>query len=245
MRPGAPVSCTRTSPRRTGWVSRPRRAATSRGTLSRSLGDAEAAFAQADVVVEREFRTKMVHQGYIEPQTCTALWGEDGRLTIWNSSQGQFGMRDQICRVLDVPVSEVKVVPLEIGGGFGGKLRAYLEPVAALLSKKSGHPVKITMSRADVLEATGPDIRELHQDQVGRDEGRQAHRGQGAHRVRVGGVPRLVAQRGGDLHVLALTRSTTSTSTATTWWTTCRARRRTARRERPWARSRASRSSTR
>ena len=65
-------------------------------------------------------------------------------------------MRDQICRVLDVPVSEVKVVPLEIGGGFGGKLRAYLEPVAALLSKKTGHPVKITMSRADVLEATGP-----------------------------------------------------------------------------------------
>lgn len=126
------------------------------GHAQQALGDAEAAFGDADVVVEREFRTKMVHQGYIEPQTCTALWGEDGRLTIWNSSQGQFGMRDQICRVLDVPVSEVKVVPLEIGGGFGGKLRAYLEPVAALLSKKTGHPVKITMSRADVLEATGP-----------------------------------------------------------------------------------------
>ena len=126
------------------------------GHAQQVLGDADAAFADADVVVEREFRTKMVHQGYIEPQTCTALWGEDGRLTIWNSSQGQFGMRDQICRVLDVPVSEVKVVPLEIGGGFGGKLRAYLEPVAALLSRKSGHPVKITMSRADVLEATGP-----------------------------------------------------------------------------------------
>ena len=126
------------------------------GHSQQALGDAEAAFAEADVIVEREFRTKMVHQGYIEPQTCTALWGQDGRLTIWNSSQGQFGMRDQICRVLDVPVSEVKVVPLEIGGGFGGKLRAYLEPVAALLSKKTGHPVKITMSRADVLEATGP-----------------------------------------------------------------------------------------
>jgi CO/xanthine dehydrogenase Mo-binding subunit len=98
----------------------------------------------------------MVHQGYIEPQTCTVFWRQDGRLTVWNSSQGQFGMRDQIGRLLDVPVSEIKVVPLEIGGGFGGKLRAYLEPTAALLSKKSGHPVKITMSRADVLEATGP-----------------------------------------------------------------------------------------
>ena len=155
MRPGAPVLHESiTAPDGLGFEAEA--GSNVAGHAQQALGDAEAAFAEADVVVEREFRTKMVHQGYIEPQTCTALWGEDGRLTIWNSSQGQFGMRDQICRVLDVPVSEVKVVPLEIGGGFGGKLRAYLEPVAALLSKKSGHPVKITMSRADVLEATGP-----------------------------------------------------------------------------------------
>ncbi len=155
MRPGAPVLHENiTAPEGLGFEAQA--GSNVAGHSQQVLGDADAAFAGADVVVEREFRTKMVHQGYIEPQTCTALWGQDGRLTIWNSSQGQFGMRDQICRVLDVPVSEVKVVPLEIGGGFGGKLRAYLEPVAALLSKKTGHPVKITMSRADVLEATGP-----------------------------------------------------------------------------------------
>ena len=155
MKPGAPVLHKNiTAPEGLGFEAQA--GSNVAGHSQQVLGDAEAAFAEADVVVEREFRTKMVHQGYIEPQTCTALWGQDGRLTIWNSSQGQFGMRDQICRVLDVPVSEVKVVPLEIGGGFGGKLRAYLEPVAALLSKKTGHPVKITMSRADVLEATGP-----------------------------------------------------------------------------------------
>ena len=155
MKPGAPVLHENiTAPEGLGFEAQA--GSNVAGHSQQVLGDAEAAFAEADVVVEREFRTKMVHQGYIEPQTCTALWGQDGRLTIWNSSQGQFGMRDQICRVLDVPVSEVKVVPLEIGGGFGGKLRAYLEPVAALLSKKTGHPVKITMSRADVLEATGP-----------------------------------------------------------------------------------------
>ena len=155
MRPGAPVLHENiTAPEGLGFEAES--GSNVAGHSQQVLGDADTAFAEADVVVEREFRTKMVHQGYIEPQTCTALWGQDGRLTIWNSSQGQFGMRDQICRLLDVPVSEVKVVPLEIGGGFGGKLRAYLEPVAALLSKKSGHPVKITMSRADVLEATGP-----------------------------------------------------------------------------------------
>ena len=121
-----------------------------------SLGDIEEGFAQADVVVEREFRTKTVHQGYIEPQSATASWSHDGRLTIWNSSQNPFGIRDNVARILGISSSKIKLVPMEIGGGFGGKLAAYLEPVAAVLSRKTGHPVKVSMSRADVLEATGP-----------------------------------------------------------------------------------------
>ena len=120
------------------------------------FGDLEKGFSQADRVVEREFRTKTVHQGYIEPQNATASWPPDGRLTVWCSSQGHFGIRDGTARILGVPVSDIKVVPMEIGGGFGGKLSCYLEPVAALLSKKSGHPVKMTMTRAEVMEATGP-----------------------------------------------------------------------------------------
>ena len=119
-------------------------------------GDLDAGFKEADLVVEREFRTKSVHQGYIEPQNATAWWVPGDRLTIWCSSQGHFGIRDNTAGLLGLPVSQVKVVPMEIGGGFGGKLAVYLEPIAAVLSKKSGQPVKLTMSRADVLEATGP-----------------------------------------------------------------------------------------
>ena len=126
------------------------------GHVQHVLGDIAKGFAEADVVIEREFRTRTVHQGYIEPQNATALWGEDGKLTVWCSSQGHFGIRDQMSAILDVPVSQIRVVPMEIGGGFGGKLRVYLEPVAALLSKKSGAPVKMVMTRAEVLEATGP-----------------------------------------------------------------------------------------
>ena len=63
---------------------------------------------------------------------------------------------DRTSLVLGVPYSSIKVVPMEIGGGFGGKTTIYLEPVAALLSKKSGAPVKVTMSRIEVLESTGP-----------------------------------------------------------------------------------------
>ena len=120
------------------------------------LGDVSAGFDQADVVVEREFRTKSVHQGYIEPQNATADWNSDGKVTVWCSSQGHFGVRDTTATVLGIPVSQIKVVPLEIGGGFGGKLASYLQPVAAVLSRKSGSPVKMYMTRAEVLEASGP-----------------------------------------------------------------------------------------
>ena len=113
-------------------------------------------FQQAAIVIEREFHTATVHQGYIEPHNATALWNADGTVTIWCSTQGAFSVRAQTAELLGIPVSRIKVIPTEIGGGFGGKIRVYLEPVAAALSKKTGKPVKITMNRTDVFEATGP-----------------------------------------------------------------------------------------
>ena len=121
------------------------------------VGDVEKGFQDAAVIVEREFFTSMVHQGYIEPQNATAQYNPDGQLTIWCSTQGAFGVREQVAEILEIPVSKIRVIPMEIGGGFGGKVGVYLEPVVALLSRKSGYrPVKMTMSRSDVLAATGP-----------------------------------------------------------------------------------------
>jgi CO/xanthine dehydrogenase Mo-binding subunit len=119
-------------------------------------GDLEKGFAEADVVIEREFTTAMVHQGYIEPQNGTAYVAPDGKVTVWCSTQGAFSVREQIAGILKLPLSKVKVVPMEIGGGFGGKIGVYLEPAAVLLSRKTGRPVKMTMSRAEVFQATGP-----------------------------------------------------------------------------------------
>ena len=121
-----------------------------------AMGDVEAGFAEAEVVLEREFKTKMVHQGYIEPQNATAFWRHDGGLEIWCSTQGTFVMRDHLAGLLDQPVSKIRVTPQEIGGGFGGKINVYLEPLAAVLSRKSGKPVKMTMTRDEVFRATGP-----------------------------------------------------------------------------------------
>lgn len=119
-------------------------------------GDLQTAWAEADLIVEREFTTKMVHQGYIEPHNSTAQWNPDGTIVIWTSTQGAFAVRNLTAEVLKHPVGKIKVVPMEIGGGFGGKLPIYLDPVAALLSKKSGRPVKVLMSRTDVFEGSGP-----------------------------------------------------------------------------------------
>jgi CO/xanthine dehydrogenase Mo-binding subunit len=72
------------------------------------------------------------------------------------STQGTFTARQQTAELLRIPVSDVKVIPMEIGGGFGGKISVYLPPVAAALSRMAGRPVKLVMNRANVFEATGP-----------------------------------------------------------------------------------------
>src|SRR5215471_13454415 len=119
-------------------------------------GDLEVGFKTADVIVEREFNTSMVHQGYIEPHNAVAQYNADGNATVWVSTQGPFAVRDLCGHILQMDSSNIKVIPVEIGGGFGGKTLVYLEPLALLLSKITGKPVKMTMSRSDVLRATGP-----------------------------------------------------------------------------------------
>jgi CO/xanthine dehydrogenase Mo-binding subunit len=119
-------------------------------------GDVAKGFGEADVVVEREFKTASVHQGYIEPHVAVAMWNEDDRLKIWTATQGSFNCRQQVAELLQIPVSQCLVVPCEIGGGFGGKIAVYLEPVAAILSRKCGRPVKMVMQRNEVFEGTGP-----------------------------------------------------------------------------------------
>jgi CO/xanthine dehydrogenase Mo-binding subunit len=120
------------------------------------LGDIEAGFAEADVIVERNYSTQTVHQGYIEPHACVASITADGMVNVWCSSQGQFMVRAYVAKICGIEISKIKVTPAEIGGGFGGKTVIYLEPLAVALAKKAGRPVKMVMTRDEVLRATGP-----------------------------------------------------------------------------------------
>jgi CO/xanthine dehydrogenase Mo-binding subunit len=124
--------------------------------LEFKVGDLDAGFAAADEIVEMSFKTAAVHQGYIEPHSCLARYGADGQCELWSASQGHFVVRAYTAKILGMEIGNLVVHPAEIGGGFGGKTVVYVEPIAVALSRKTGHPVKIMMSREDVFKATGP-----------------------------------------------------------------------------------------
>ncbi|MGE0599889.1 MAG: xanthine dehydrogenase family protein molybdopterin-binding subunit [Dehalococcoidia bacterium] len=125
-------------------------------TFTMEVGDLANGFEDADIILERDYHTTAAHQGYIEPQSATAHWTSDQQLTIWTTTQGPFGIRDSVATVLQLQPGQVKVIPTEIGGGFGAKLQISIEPVVARLSQKCGKPVKITINRTEVFEAMGP-----------------------------------------------------------------------------------------
>ena len=120
------------------------------------IGDPDAGFAGADEIVEKRYRTAPIHQAYIEPQACLANWEGGGRAELWSSSQGHFTVRNLTAKLTGMTIGDLKVNPAEIGGGFGGKTIVYLEPVALTLSRMSGHPVRMNMSREEVFKGTGP-----------------------------------------------------------------------------------------
>jgi xanthine dehydrogenase molybdenum-binding subunit len=119
-------------------------------------GDLKAGFEKADLVLENTYRTQKVHHGFIEPFAALAAVSVSGQLTIWTQSQGIFMARQMIAHFLGVPRSRVKIVPVEIGGAFGGKTYQPLAPLCALLAMKSGRPVRMEMTREEVLKDSRP-----------------------------------------------------------------------------------------
>jgi CO/xanthine dehydrogenase Mo-binding subunit len=119
-------------------------------------GDIAQGWKEAEVTIERRYTSQPVHQAYIEPHACVVSYGSDSQCTIWSSSQGQFMVRAYCAKLLGIDVANIRAIPAEIGGGFGGKTLIYLEPVALAMSKISGRPVKMVMTREEVFRATGP-----------------------------------------------------------------------------------------
>ncbi|HUC08850.1 MAG TPA: xanthine dehydrogenase family protein molybdopterin-binding subunit [Stellaceae bacterium] len=153
MKPGAPLLHDDLF---TQGVDKPTHASNIAKKISFTKGDVEAGFREADVIIERRYTSPPVHQGYIEPHACVVSVAADGQCTIWSSSQGQFMVRAYCAKLLGIDISNIRAIPAEIGGGFGGKTLVYLEPVALALAKKTGRPIKMVMSREEVFRGTGP-----------------------------------------------------------------------------------------
>jgi len=154
MEPNAPLLSNKRYTQ--GIEPRPKKPSNIASRYEQILGDPVQGFAEAEVIISEEFTTQPVHQGYIELHACTAQISADGQAQIWCSSQGQFMIRAYCAKLLNMDISQIRVIPLEIGGGFGGKTTVYLEPIALLLARKSGRPVKMQMSRKEVFTSTGP-----------------------------------------------------------------------------------------
>jgi len=119
-------------------------------------GDVERGLTEAEVVIERTFRTQTVHQGYLEPDSEAAWVREDGSVIVWANTQTTFTQRQDLAIILGIPLSKIRVVPTEVGGAFGGKESVRVSALCVALSRRTGFPVRITFSRAEVLRATGP-----------------------------------------------------------------------------------------
>ena len=119
-------------------------------------GDVAKGFAESDVVIEHTYRVPMIHQGYLEPHAVLAEWDTMGGLTLWASTQGSFNTRTEVADVLGIEENRIKVIPVECGGGFGGKIRALCEPITALLARATGKPVRYVMTRREELQAGMP-----------------------------------------------------------------------------------------
>ncbi|MCI0824401.1 MAG: xanthine dehydrogenase family protein molybdopterin-binding subunit [Chloroflexi bacterium] len=124
--------------------------------LDADRGDVDQAFHEADHIIEETYHSQAINQGFLEPMACVANLEANGRLTVWASTQGPYQVRAQLASVLDMPISRIKVIAMELGGGFGAKLRLAFEAYPAFLAMKTGRPVKLINTREEVFTLNGP-----------------------------------------------------------------------------------------
>ncbi len=122
-----------------------------RNEVRYAWGDLEAAFAKADLVCQETYTTQAVNHVYLEPRTAVAVADRSGKLTIWCSTKSPFAFRSQVAQSLGMSISRVRIIAPSVGGDYGGKGLATIEPICALLAQKSGRPVRLELSRQEEL----------------------------------------------------------------------------------------------
>jgi len=122
--------------------------------VDKSSGDIEKGFKEADVIFENHYTVPAIYHAMMEPHVSIADCDADGKITVYTPTQDVFGQRKNLSRIFKLPQSRVRVVSPAIGGAFGGKIDLITEPVAVLLSMKTGHPVKMLYNRTEDIQST-------------------------------------------------------------------------------------------
>ena len=117
------------------------------GVAHLTRGDTAAALKSAEVVISATYEIGRAHQSFLEPHVSVVRPEPDGGLTIWSSTQGPFVVRDDIAQLTGLPTRKVRVMPMPVGGGFGGKIEL-LEPLLALLALRLRRPVRLVLARS-------------------------------------------------------------------------------------------------
>jgi xanthine dehydrogenase YagR molybdenum-binding subunit len=129
---------------------------TSRGPTDTKQGDVEASFAKAPVKIEQTYTMAPQNHNPMEPHATIAVWHGDDKLTLYDSTQGGFIVRDKIARLFGLPVTNVRVISHFLGGGFGGKGSPWSHvPLCALAAKVTKRPVKLVITRQQMFHFVG------------------------------------------------------------------------------------------
>jgi CO/xanthine dehydrogenase Mo-binding subunit/aerobic-type carbon monoxide dehydrogenase small subunit (CoxS/CutS family) len=118
------------------------------------VGDIEAGFAAADIVIEQSYSTQQVEHAYLEPEAGLAYVDPDGVVTVWSPSQNITHHRHMLSRIIDLPINKVRMIMSPVGGGFGGKEDMIYQGMLALLAMKTGRPVRLVFTREESIAST-------------------------------------------------------------------------------------------
>jgi putative selenate reductase molybdopterin-binding subunit len=122
--------------------------------IQAEVGDIKQGLKDSDQVFEREYSVQYVQQTPLEPHVCIGYFDENHRLTLRTSTQVPFHVRRIIARVVDLPISRVRVIKPRIGGGFGVKQEVLIEDAVAHLVKATGRPIRMRYTRAEEFRSS-------------------------------------------------------------------------------------------
>ena len=121
------------------------------GVYRAASGDIEQGFRESDVIVENTYTLPPVQHGHIEPHAVTASWEPGGKLVVHSACQTPSPLQEQLAKVFQLPLNRVRVIVPPVGGGYGGKNHARIEPLVALLARKARRPVQWVLTREEVF----------------------------------------------------------------------------------------------